>query len=79
MSAIIPACVTNSPTFRAAFTPSSSSFGTRSPHAPLKDLGFIPIWPNPATNVSPRTVEAIRSLKMNHRRKHPLMDGSGKP
>ncbi len=40
------------------------------------DLGFIPIWPNPATNVSPRTVEAIRSLKMNHRHKHPLIDGA---
>ena len=40
------------------------------------DLGFIPIWPNPATNVSPRTVEAIRSLKMNHRHKHPLIDGT---
>ena len=39
------------------------------------DLGFVSIWPNPATNVSPRTVEAIRSLKMNHRHKHPLIDG----
>ena len=40
------------------------------------DLGFVSIWPNPATNVSPRTVEAIRSLKMNHRHKHPLIDGT---
>ena len=40
------------------------------------DLGFIPIWPNPATNISPRTVEAIRSLKMNHRHRHPLIDGA---
>ncbi len=39
------------------------------------DLGFVPIWPNPATNLPPHTVEAIRSLKMNHRRKHPQIDG----
>ena len=39
------------------------------------DLGFVPIWPNPATNISPRTVESIRVLKMNHRHKHPLVDG----
>ena len=38
------------------------------------DLGFIPIWPNPATNIAPRTVEAIRSLGMEHRHKHPLID-----
>jgi hypothetical protein len=25
------------------------------------DLGFIPIWPNPATNLTPQTVEAIRA------------------
>ena len=42
------------------------------------DLGFIPIWPNPATNISPRTVESIRALRMNHRRKHPLIDGAGR-
>ena len=38
------------------------------------DRGFIPVWPNPATNLSPRTVEAIRSLKMNHRHRHPQID-----
>ena len=38
------------------------------------DLGFIPIWPNPATNIAPCTVEAIRSLGMEHRHKHPLID-----
>ena len=38
------------------------------------DLGFIPIWPNPATNIAPRTVEAIRSLGMEPRHKHPLID-----
>ncbi len=38
------------------------------------DLGFIPIWPNPATNLTPNTVEAIRALKMDHRRKHPIID-----
>ena len=39
------------------------------------DLGFVPIWPNPATNIAPRTVEAIRSLGMVHRHPHPLVDG----
>lgn len=38
------------------------------------DLGFIPVWPNPATNLAPHTVESIRSLKMNHRHKHPQLD-----
>ena len=40
------------------------------------DLGFIPIWPNPATNIAPHTVEAIRSLGMEHRHKHPLVDAA---
>ena len=40
------------------------------------DLGFVPIWPNPATNLSARVIEAIRSLGMNHRHKHPEIDGS---
>ena len=38
------------------------------------DLGFIPIWPNPATNIAPHTIEAIRSLGMPHRHRHPLID-----
>ena len=37
------------------------------------DLGFIPVWPNPATNLAPRTAEAIRSLRMNHRHEHPAL------
>jgi len=40
------------------------------------DFGFVPVWPAPATNLAPATVEAIRSLKMNHRRKHPVLDRS---
>ena len=43
------------------------------------DLGFIPIWPHPATNLAPQTVEAIRALKMDHRHKHPLIDGVAAP
>lgn len=37
------------------------------------DLGFVSIWPNPATNVPPHTLEVIKSLKMNHRNEHPLL------
>ena len=37
------------------------------------DLGFVSIWPNPATNVAPHTLEVIRSLKMNHRHEHPAL------
>ena len=43
------------------------------------DLGFISVWPNPATNISPHTVEAIRSLGMVHRHKHPLIDDEPTP
>ena len=39
------------------------------------DLGFVSIWPNPATNITPRTAAAIRSLGMVHRHPHPLVDG----
>ena len=39
----------------------------------FSDLGFVPVWPNPATNLAPRTVEAIRSLRMNHRHEHPAL------
>ena len=42
------------------------------------DHGFIPIWPNPATNIPPRAAESIRALRMNHRHKHPLVDGTGR-
>ena len=38
------------------------------------DLGFIPVWPNPATNLTPHQVEAIRSLGMVHRHLHPQID-----
>ena len=41
------------------------------------DLGFLPIWPNPATNPTPQQVEAVRSLKMVHRNPHPVIDGDG--
>ena len=37
------------------------------------DQGFVSIWPNPATNVPPYTLEVIKSLKMNHRNEHPLL------
>ena len=37
------------------------------------DLGFVSIWPNPATNVAPHTLEVIKSLKMNHRHEHPAL------
>ena len=38
------------------------------------DLGFVPVWPNPATNLTPHQVESIRSLKMAHRHPHPQLD-----
>lgn len=38
------------------------------------DLGFIPVWPGPATNLTPHQVEAIRSLGMVHRHPHPQLD-----
>ena len=38
------------------------------------DLGFVPVWPNPATNLTPHQVESIRSLKMVHRHPHPQLD-----
>jgi len=38
------------------------------------DLGFVPVWPNPATNLTPHQVEAIRSLGMVHRHPHPQLD-----
>ena len=38
------------------------------------DLGFVPVWPNPATNLTPHQVETIRSLGMVHRHLHPQID-----
>ena len=40
------------------------------------DGSSVQIYPNPATNISPRVVESIRALQMNHRHKHPIIDGA---
>jgi hypothetical protein len=39
------------------------------------DKGFIRVWPDPVTNLAGRTVEDIRSLGLDHRRRHPQIDG----
>jgi len=40
----------------------------------FSDLGFVSVWPNPATNLTPHQVEVIRSLGMPHRHPHPQLD-----